>query len=87
MTRLPALDGIQEPVQADNESLEGIVNRNGIRGYRRDAQWGRRRTDASTSATSCRYPSDLTDEEWSVLEPLIPLAKRGARPRKVDCGG
>jgi len=31
-----------------------------------------------------RYPSDLTDEEWGYIEPLIPPAKRGGRPRKVD---
>lgn len=31
-----------------------------------------------------RYPSDLTDDEWSVLEPLIPPAKRGGRKRTVD---
>ena len=24
-----------------------------------------------------RYPSDLTDEEWTVVEPLIPPAKHG----------
>ena len=24
-----------------------------------------------------RYPSALTDEEWSLVEPLIPPAKRG----------
>lgn len=30
-----------------------------------------------------RYPSDLTDEEWSQLVPLIPPAKRGGRKRKV----
>jgi transposase len=30
------------------------------------------------------YPSDLSDEQWAVLEPLIPPAKRGGRPRKVD---
>ena len=29
------------------------------------------------------YPSDLTDAEWAVLEPLIPPAKRGGRPRTV----
>jgi putative transposase len=28
------------------------------------------------------YPSDLTDEQWAVLEPLIPEAKPGGRPRK-----
>ena len=30
-----------------------------------------------------RYPSDLTDQEWSLVEPLIPPAKRGGRKRKV----
>ena len=24
-----------------------------------------------------RYPSDLTDEEWAVIAPLIPPAKKG----------
>jgi transposase len=31
-----------------------------------------------------RYPSDLTDEEWSLIGPLIPPAKRGGNKRKVD---
>ena len=31
-----------------------------------------------------RYPSDLTDEEWSWIERLIPPAKRGGRRRDVD---
>lgn len=31
-----------------------------------------------------RYPSDLTDQEWAVLEPLIPPAKSGGRPRSVE---
>ena len=31
-----------------------------------------------------RYPSDLTDAEWVLVEPLIPPARRGGRPRKVD---
>src|SRR5918996_2882479 len=28
------------------------------------------------------YTSDLTDEEWRFLEPLLPPAKAGGRPRK-----
>jgi len=31
-----------------------------------------------------RYPSDLSDAEWDLVAPLIPPAKRGGRPRKVD---
>ena len=30
-----------------------------------------------------RYPSDLTDEEWALVEPLIPPAKHGGRRRWV----
>ena len=30
------------------------------------------------------YPTDLTDDEWRVLEPLIPPAKPGGRPRSVE---
>src|SRR5271165_6715343 len=31
-----------------------------------------------------RYPSDMTDGEWARLEPLIPPAKPGGRPRETD---
>ena len=31
-----------------------------------------------------RYPSDLTDDEWALVAPLIRPAKRGGRPRSVD---
>jgi len=31
-----------------------------------------------------RYPSDLTDDEWALVEPLIPPAKRGGRRREVN---
>jgi transposase len=31
-----------------------------------------------------RYPSDLTDAEWALVEPLIPPAKRGGNKRTVD---
>lgn len=30
------------------------------------------------------YPSDLTDEEWALLAPLIPPAQSGGRPRSSD---
>ena len=31
-----------------------------------------------------RYPSDLTDAEWAMVQPTIPPAKRGGRRRSVD---
>ncbi|MCP3670541.1 MAG: IS5 family transposase [Gammaproteobacteria bacterium] len=31
-----------------------------------------------------RYYSDLTDKEWSAIQPLIPPAKAGGRPRTTD---
>jgi transposase len=31
-----------------------------------------------------RYPSDLTDEEWALIRPVIPPAKRGGNKRTVD---
>src|SRR6266446_10406380 len=30
------------------------------------------------------YPSDLREAEWARLEPLIPKASPGGRPRKTD---
>jgi transposase len=31
-----------------------------------------------------RYPSDLTDAEWALVEPMIPPAKPGGRRRTVE---
>ncbi len=31
-----------------------------------------------------RYPSDMTDEEWTLAKPQIPRAKRGGNKRTVD---
>src|SRR5215211_6865281 len=35
---------------------------------------------------SNRYPSDLTDEQWAVIRPLLPRRRSGGpgRPREVD---
>src|ERR1700681_2006290 len=40
----------------------------------------RRRYDRS----QLRYPSDLTDDEWAHVVPLIPPAKPGGNKRSVD---
>jgi transposase len=31
-----------------------------------------------------RYPSDLTDEEWQHVAPLVPPARHGGRKRTVN---
>ena len=40
-----------------------------------------RRTSA---CKGLRYPNDLSDSEWALIEPLIPPAKRGGRRREID---
>ena|SRR5271166_2824852 len=30
------------------------------------------------------YPTDVTDEQWKLVEPMLPRAKPGGRPRKAD---
>jgi putative transposase len=43
-------------------------------------------TEGFPMATPTRkpYPTDLTDDQWAILPPLLPPAKRGGRPRAVD---
>ena len=31
-----------------------------------------------------RYPSDLTDDEWAIVEPMIPPGRHGGRKRSVN---
>jgi transposase len=42
------------------------------------------RNRARYDRSKLRYPSDLTDEEWSLVEPLIPLGKPGGGKRTVN---
>ena len=45
---------------------------------------GRRSTIGFYRREGDGYPSDLRDAEWARLEPLIPPARPGGRPRKTD---
>ena len=36
------------------------------------------------SRDELRYPSDLRDEEWAVIAPMLPAARPGGRPRTTD---
>jgi transposase len=38
----------------------------------------------SASRNGRRYPSDLTDAEWAIVEPMIPPARHGGRKRSVN---
>jgi len=31
-----------------------------------------------------KYPTDLTDNEWNNIKEVIPEAKKGGRPRRVE---
>lgn len=41
-------------------------------------------TGKQHSRFGLRYPSDLRDEEWGLLEPLFPPSRHGGRPRSTD---
>ena len=30
------------------------------------------------------YPTDLNDSQWNIIQPLIPPAKSGGRPRELE---
>lgn len=38
----------------------------------------------NASRKGLRYPSDLSDDEWRLVEPFIPPARHGGRKRHVD---
>lgn len=46
----------------------------------------KKQTKSSESSVSGRnpYPSDLTDKQWQIIQPLIPKAKQGGRERTTD---
>ena len=39
------------------------------------------------SARRLTYTTDLTDDEWQILKPLLPPDKSGGRPRKYPIRG
>ena len=38
----------------------------------------------AANRSGLRYPSDLTDAEWAIVEPMIPPARHGGRKRTVN---
>src|SRR5262245_58305114 len=41
----------------------------------------------AANRSGLRYPSDLTDDEWAVVAPMIPPARHGGRKRSVNVRG
>jgi hypothetical protein len=37
-------------------------------------------------ARRARYPSDTSDEQWALIEPLLPEMKTGGRPENIVLG-
>jgi hypothetical protein len=44
------------------------------------------RNRARYDRSKLRYPSDVTDEEWELIVPLIPPGKSGGGKRTVRAG-
>lgn len=38
----------------------------------------------STPPARQKYATDLSDEEWALLEPMVPAPKKGGRPAKYE---
>jgi hypothetical protein len=54
-----------------------------------DAAYGDKMLERSAAGgrrSKLRYPSDLTDEEWVLIGPLIPPPKKGGNKRAVING-
>src|SRR5207247_3345611 len=46
--------------------------------------WKPKHRLAAADRSGLRYPSDLIDPEWTIIEPMIPPAKHGGRKRTID---
>src|SRR2546429_1676873 len=47
--------------------------------------WKPKHRLAAADRSGLRYPSDLIDAEWAIIEPMIPPAKHGGRKRHDRC--
>src|SRR5271157_400850 len=83
----PLFSGSSVSVRKEIESLESVVIQerwpDSMRGSPMWTAENRRRYDRS----QLRYPSDLTDDEWARVAPLIPPAKSGGKPSERHAHG
>ena len=65
------------------KSYESDVIQGWWPGFGRGHQMWTSKNRARYDRSKLRYPSDLTDNEWRLVEPLIPPGKRGGDKRTV----
>ena len=51
---------------------------------RRSARCGHPEHRRAADRRGLRYPSDLTDDEWAIVAPMIPPGRHGGRKRSVN---
>ena len=67
------------------KSYESFVIQEWWPDSRRGHRCGRAKNRGRYDRSKLRYPSDLTDDEWALIEPLIPPARRGGNKRTLTC--
>lgn len=48
------------------------------------AMWTKKQREMHKPRPAVRYPSDCSDAEWAIVEPMIPPAKSGGRNRETN---
>jgi hypothetical protein len=56
----------------------------GARFERERPIWTAEHRIAAAGRRGLCYPSDMSDAEWALVEPMIPPGRRGGRPRGVN---
>jgi putative transposase len=77
----------QEPESEDKQVVESVESGEGDRGCVQSGiikQKNKGKDRGGGEMKRLSYPSDLTEQEWAILEPLIPPAKPGGHPRTTD---
>ena len=80
----PALLNVLEPIREVLESDESDVIPCWALDSQRSAPCGHPNIAAQRNRRGLRYPSDLTDDEWAIVAPMIPPARHGGRKRSVN---
>ena len=75
---------VLEPVSKVLESLESVVILSLAADSMRGAAMWTRQARIQHAPREERYPSDVTDAEWSIISPMIPPPRRGGRHRETD---